>query len=151
MGKSAGVQNKTEITSFYYLSSSLDNYDTCFKVKEFSSPSFNTIYIHNRKSYNHKNLDMEFSFVLMKICYLKLFHRAIVWTYLTFLILKKCPPFQTKRQIEFVLLYFLKKERPSRYTYLIIGRDKSYFVKHHWIKQSNLWNWQYQDASFIGW
>ena len=32
---------------------------------------------------------------------------------------------------ELVQLCFIKKDGPRRYKYLVLGRDRSYFVKHH--------------------
>jgi len=42
---------------------------------------------------------------------------------------------------EFVQLYFMKKNGQRRYKYLVLGRDKSYFVqKPLWFFEKVLWN-----------
>ena len=47
---------------------------------------------------------------------------------------------------ELVQLYFIKKNDQRRYKYLVLGRDRFYFVKNHWFYQKVLGNWYHQHA-----
>jgi hypothetical protein len=49
-------------------------------------------------------------------------------------------------------LCFIKKNGVRRYKYLVLGRDRSYFVKKTlWFYQKVLWNWYYQYAGVFDW
>ena len=48
---------------------------------------------------------------------------------------------------ELVQLCFIKKNGKRRYKYLVLRRDRSYFVKNHWFYQKVLWNWFHQTCS----
>ena len=48
---------------------------------------------------------------------------------------------------ELVQLCFIKKNGKRRYKYLVLRRDRSYFVKNHWFYQIVLWNWFHETCS----
>ena len=53
---------------------------------------------------------------------------------------------------ELVQLFFIKKNGQCRYKYLVVGRDRSYFVKNAlWFYQKVLWNWYHQHARVFDW
>ena len=54
---------------------------------------------------------------------------------------------------ELVQLCFIKKNDQRRYKYLVLGRDRSYFVKKKplWFYQKVLWNWYHQHARVFDW
>ena len=53
---------------------------------------------------------------------------------------------------ELVQLCFIKKNGQRRYKYLVLGRDRSYFVKHHSDSTKKvLWNWYLQHARVFAW
>ena len=50
---------------------------------------------------------------------------------------------------ELVQLCFIKKNGQRRYKFLVLGRDRSYYVKQkktRWFYQKVLWNWYHQHA-----
>ena len=54
---------------------------------------------------------------------------------------------------ELVQLCLIKKNGQRRYKYLVLGKDKSYFVKKNplWFYQKVLWSWYYQHARVFDW
>ena len=54
---------------------------------------------------------------------------------------------------ELVQLCFIKKNDQRRCKYLVLGRDRSYFVKKKplWFYQIVLWNWYHQHARVVDW
>jgi hypothetical protein len=51
-----------------------------------------------------------------------------------------------------VQLRFIKKNDQRRYKYLVLGRDRSYFVKKKlWFCQKVLWNWYHQHDQAFYW
>ena len=54
---------------------------------------------------------------------------------------------------ELVQLCFIKKNVQLRYKYLVLGRDRSYFVKKStlWFYQQVLWNWYHQHSGVFDW
>ena len=55
--------------------------------------------------------------------------------------------------MEMVTLFFIKKNGQRGYKYLVLGRDKSYFVKKKplWFCQKVFWNWYHQNARVFDW
>ena len=59
---------------------------------------------------------------------------------------------QKDRLRELIQLCFIKKNGQRRYKYLVLGRDRSYFVKNTlWFYQKVLWNWYHQHARGFDW
>ena len=59
---------------------------------------------------------------------------------------------QTFRAWIIVQLCFIQKNGQRKYKYLVLGRNKSYFVKETlWLYQKVIWNWYHQNDRVFDW